>query len=375
MDKRDAYSRPHGAWVEEVRELVRQRVEQSSLRAAEQEIGISRSSVHTFIKGAYPHTKTAHKLWLWYDAYERADGAEAADPAYRGVPLDVLREWAQEEVNRTSIRVAAKTLGIPRGALHLFITDKTEPRAQTIRALGLAYLRAQGRRPDSERDVRAALAALTILAGFNPDPKQSRRELLREWERGFERRGVDAPEWSTRLRAWVDSASGLTVPPPHSDLDVDRVRELMRQYAERTSVRAVARSSEMQPSTVADFLNGATPGPRMRGKLAAWYREEAGAQSAEGESTSYRNVPVDELREFYRRIVEEDGVRVVAQAAGLVRNTLAKFVHGAEPFAQTRRLLGLYYMYEKENGPVKRQQIRQAQQRSNQEPGAPEPPP
>ena len=49
-----------------LRKLVRQRVDESSIRAIAEEIGISRGGLESFLKGREPYTKTRLRLAAWY---------------------------------------------------------------------------------------------------------------------------------------------------------------------------------------------------------------------------------------------------------------------------------------------------------------------
>lgn len=58
-----------------------------------------------------------------------------------------------------------------------------------------------------------------------------------------------------------------------------------------------------------------------------------------------RAIPLDTLLEWYRDRVELSSVRAVAEACGVGRTTLQKFVNGeTDPHPRTRRLLALYYV-------------------------------
>jgi hypothetical protein len=59
-------SRESGVPVETLREAARIRVEETSLRVAASEIGMSHRGLEDFIGGTKPHASTAKKLTEWY---------------------------------------------------------------------------------------------------------------------------------------------------------------------------------------------------------------------------------------------------------------------------------------------------------------------
>ncbi len=76
-------SRESGVPVEMLREAARVRAEETSLRTAAAEIGMSHRGLEDFLGGTRPHTSTAKKLTEWY--LKRAAAGE----------LDVLPEIAE----------------------------------------------------------------------------------------------------------------------------------------------------------------------------------------------------------------------------------------------------------------------------------------
>jgi hypothetical protein len=57
-----------------LRRLVRQRVDQSSLRAVADEIGVSKSGLDSFLRGREPYSKTRLKFTAWYMRQKHPDG-------------------------------------------------------------------------------------------------------------------------------------------------------------------------------------------------------------------------------------------------------------------------------------------------------------
>jgi hypothetical protein len=65
-----------------VRERVRDRAEQTSIRWVAEEIGLGHSTVHNFLNGAAPHPRGRRKLLAWYALWGAPDqGAGAARDA------------------------------------------------------------------------------------------------------------------------------------------------------------------------------------------------------------------------------------------------------------------------------------------------------
>lgn len=67
---------PRDVPIEDVRELARDRAEQSSLRHLAPEIGVGHSTLHNFLNGAAPHPRVRRLLALWYLRETGAAGDE-----------------------------------------------------------------------------------------------------------------------------------------------------------------------------------------------------------------------------------------------------------------------------------------------------------
>ena len=79
------------------------------------------------------------------------------------------------------------------------------------------------------------------------------------------------------------------------------------------------------------------------------------------EDKSFRDIPVDVLREFYRDLAERTSLTVVALTAGIGRTTLHKFINGGTaPQPRIRRLLALAYLRATRNGPEDLRSVEQA---------------
>ena len=65
---------------------------------------------------------------------------------------------------------------------------------------------------------------------------------------------------------------------------------------------------------------------------------------------TYKNAPVEVLREFYRNELELYSFKEVAERTGLGKTTLQSFMAGSNPHPRTRRTLALYYALIREFG-------------------------
>lgn len=123
---------------------------------------------------------------------------------HRSVPLDVLREFARDESERTSLRQVAANLGLGRTTLQKFINAETTPHPRIRRQIALWYLasRDQARSPEPEPDVDAAQAALQVLVGDLPEEYREGaiRQLITRIEQLYASQGIPAPGWGAALR-------------------------------------------------------------------------------------------------------------------------------------------------------------------------------
>ena len=79
------------------------------------------------------------------------------------------------------------------------------------------------------------------------------------------------------------------------------------------------------------------------------------------EDKSFRDIPIEELREFYSDLAERTSLTVVALTAGIGRTTLHKFVSGGSlPRPRVRRQLALAYLRATRNGPEDLRPVEQA---------------
>jgi hypothetical protein len=81
---------PRDVPIEAVRELARDRAEQSSLRHLAPEIGLGHSTLHNFLNGAAPHPRVRRLLGIWY--LRQTGAAQADDETVRpyASALDIL---------------------------------------------------------------------------------------------------------------------------------------------------------------------------------------------------------------------------------------------------------------------------------------------
>lgn len=88
-----------------------------------------------------------------------AVSADALPPHYRAIPLAVLRDFARDEAERSSIRALASVIGVGRGTLSSFIEASTSPHPRVKRLVALWYLSrtVQSEAEAAEQEVSAAL--------------------------------------------------------------------------------------------------------------------------------------------------------------------------------------------------------------------------
>lgn len=98
------------------------------------------------------------------------------------------------------------------------------------------------------------------------------------------------------------------------ELPIEAVRELARDRSERSSIRQVADQMGLGHSTLANFLKGASPHPRIRRALAEWYFREIGSGGDEYPDVAYASavqVLVAGLPERGRGAAAEDVVALL----------------------------------------------------------------
>lgn len=63
-----------------LRDAVRQRVDETSIRAVSEEVGMSPSGLHVLLRGSKPHPATREKLVAWYVERRRAEKSSPSIP-------------------------------------------------------------------------------------------------------------------------------------------------------------------------------------------------------------------------------------------------------------------------------------------------------
>lgn len=124
---------------------------------------------------------------------------------HRAVPLEVLREFARDESERTSFRQVAAAIGLGRTTLQKFIGGETTPHPRVRRQIALWYLahhapQGPAPAPDAWSGHRAALQLL--VAGMPADERERAvAELLEAIEQVVAKSGLAVPHWVRELRA------------------------------------------------------------------------------------------------------------------------------------------------------------------------------
>jgi transcriptional regulator with XRE-family HTH domain len=123
---------------------------------------------------------------------------------HRAVPLDVLREFALDQSERSSLRQVAAAIGLGRTTLQKFINAETTPHPRVRRQVALWYL---ANRETSEFAAPAVgwthqRSALQLLVGDLPEEGRTRAadDLLDIIADVHTKSGVAVPEWVERLR-------------------------------------------------------------------------------------------------------------------------------------------------------------------------------
>lgn len=91
---------------------------------------------------------------------------------HRTVPVHVMREFARDRAELSSVRQVAEEIGLGRTTLHNFISADTMPHPRVRRLLALWYLREKEKEAASEEQTYAT--AFEILV--NTVPLESRHE-------------------------------------------------------------------------------------------------------------------------------------------------------------------------------------------------------
>jgi hypothetical protein len=116
---------------------------------------------------------------------------EQSSQEAREVPLEEMREWYRDQVERSTLRNVAPICGLCPSTLHNFVKGGT-PHPRNRRLLALAYLREHG----ATETGAAALQSLveTVPAAMQPTVREG---VLQVFRRAYEANGYEAPLWIT----------------------------------------------------------------------------------------------------------------------------------------------------------------------------------
>lgn len=123
---------------------------------------------------------------------------------HRAVPLDVLREFARDEAERSSLRQVAASLGLGRTTLQKFIAAETTPHPRVRRLVALRYLESRGQgKSEPERIPLAVTSAFGVLLETIPEARRRAAvtNLAGVLERLHAESGSPPPGWVVQLRA------------------------------------------------------------------------------------------------------------------------------------------------------------------------------
>lgn len=128
------------------------------------------------------------------------DPKESAAMEHREVPAEVLREFARQQVESSSIRLAAQAAGVGRTTMHKFIYAGTTPYPRVRRLLVLWYIR-QVAGVEEVEGIHPCKYALRLLLSHVPRRSRHRvaAEMLSILERGYADAGEVTPVWVTML--------------------------------------------------------------------------------------------------------------------------------------------------------------------------------
>jgi RNA polymerase primary sigma factor len=268
-----------------LRSFVVERVADSSIHAVAEISGVPAEELRDYLFGIQLPTASFQRLRRWYE--EAVPGAQRAletEPSSPGTPSD--------DVEPRVTRVA--------------------PGSRSTSSAGWGFVRGRGR----------------DALGMTRERGTTRRAA---------RRTDSSGEARVRRRRVVegDAAANLFA----------EIREFARARADRLGGQRVAAEIGMPRNTFWNFLHGARPRDRFASKILRWY-ENVPREEVEAPPSRYRSVPVATLRPFMQEEAERTSIGRAAQAAGVGKNGLAKFIAGEtrQPHPRTLRLLALYYL-------------------------------
>ena len=123
----------------------------------------------------------------------------------RGATIRHVREVAAAHVENTSLRAAARDIGMSPMGLRNFIRG-TDPYSPTLRRLRNWYVRYAAARSGNVQ-IEEATAALSVLVNdMDTVPRrQTALTVLDAVGRGYEQSGVAKPDWVAELRTRFES--------------------------------------------------------------------------------------------------------------------------------------------------------------------------
>lgn len=268
--------------------------------------------------------------------------------------LLTLRSFVVESVADSSIHAVAEISGVPAEELRDYLFGIQLPTASFQRLRRWYEEAVPGAQraletepsspgtPSDEVEPRVTRVApgsrSTSSSGWGFVHERGRDALGMSRERGKAARRTDkSGEARVRRRRVVegDAAASLFA----------EIREFARVRADRLGGQRVAAEIGMPRNTFWNFLHGARPRDRFASRILRWY-ESVPREEVEAPPSRYRSVRVDTLRRFMQEEAERTSIGRAAQAAGVGKNGLAKFIAGEtrQPHPRTLRLLALYYL-------------------------------
>lgn len=335
-----ASSLPDPEELERIRDHARRRVEETSEREVQLEVGpeFTVAALRNFLSGNKLYRVNRERLLAWYKrSIAGAPHADTTTTPWRAVPADILRTYFTTEVERLrSFRAIRRATGISIKAIQTFLEGTTETQDRVLRPLALYYL---------------------AKDGVNSEPAPDRpRESARPREPGRERSPRGA---STRPRSRPHKEGEQKRRPIAS---LEELRSYFAEECSRVGKASVVRACDVSHRSLNRFLNeGAMPRRRVRQALLDYYHrkerklsdprppEPAKKQepnTADDSDAPWRSISSATLRAWYAE--ESKRVRsrpAVARAAGVGVNTLSRFITAQAATSEAiQRVLAAYYL-------------------------------
>lgn len=131
---------------------------------------------------------------------KRTDVTAAATAEHRGIPLEVLRDFAISQSETTSMRQVAEEAGVGRTTLLNFVSRGTKPHPRIRRRLALWFLMKRDRATDNDV-VRPYATAINLLLADMPAEQRQRAEekVLAALVACFDLGPITRPQWLVLL--------------------------------------------------------------------------------------------------------------------------------------------------------------------------------